>query len=100
MVRGLTSKMEQPIGGIPAEQAEYQKKLKAWLKMDSMVQKLMILNVNEQALLHLVNCESAKDMWDKFTSVYEGKNATNATSEVVCPKKSTRKMILRRTLQK
>lgn len=77
VVLGHTLKPEPPRGGTHAEQTEYQKKLKAWLKTDSTAQKFIILNVSGQSMLHLVSCDSAKDMWDKVTSVYEGKNATS-----------------------
>ncbi|KAM0728563.1 Retrovirus-related Pol polyprotein from transposon TNT 1-94 [Formica fusca] len=77
VVQGHATKPERPRGENQAEVTEYQKKLKAWVKTDSTAQKLLILNVSEQSMLHLVNCENAKEMWDKLVSVYEGKNATS-----------------------
>lgn len=77
VVMGGVTKPVQPAGGTQIEVAEYQKKLKAWVKADSTAQKLIILNVSEQCMLHLLNCQSGKEMWDKLTSVYEGKNATS-----------------------
>lgn len=35
----------------------------------------LILNVSEQSMLYLVHCATAQSMWNKFTSVYEGKSA-------------------------
>lgn len=57
--------------------SEYQKELRKWLKLDGMAQKLIVLHVSEQALLHVIECESAHQMWSKLKSVFEGKTETN-----------------------
>ena len=33
--------------------------------------------MDEKPLLHIINCESAKDMWKKLESVYEQKSDTS-----------------------
>lgn len=57
--------------------AEFQRKLKEWTKADSVAQKLIVLNVSEQPMLHILNCQTAAEMWRKLVKIYEGKNETN-----------------------
>lgn len=56
--------------------AEYRKNLKAWNILDSKAQKIIATTVSEQPLLHIMNCQSSKEMWDKLHEVFESKNET------------------------
>lgn len=42
--------------------AEYWKNLKAWNVLDSKAQKIIATTVSEQFLLHIMNCQSSKEM--------------------------------------
>ncbi|KMQ86070.1 copia protein [Lasius niger] len=56
--------------------AEYRKNLKTWNILDSKAQKIIATMVSEQPLLHIMNCQSSKEMWDKLHEVFESKNET------------------------
>jgi len=47
-----------------------------WKRADNKAQKYIVTSVDEQPLLYIMNCETAKEMWDKLLSVYEQKSAT------------------------
>lgn len=64
-------------GANAAAVAEYQKELRKWLKLDGTAQKLIVLHTSEQTLLHVIDCESAHQMWNKLKYVFEGKTETN-----------------------
>lgn len=49
-------------------------KLAAWEKADRTGQKVIGTTVGPQTLLHIINCESAAEMWNKLKSVYEQKS--------------------------
>jgi len=48
-----------------------------WKKADNKAQKYIVTSVDEQPLLFIMNCETAKEMWDKLLSIYEQKSATS-----------------------
>ena len=41
-----------------------------WIKLD-IVQCIIATSVDEELLLHTINCESTKDIWKKLESIYE-----------------------------
>ncbi|KMQ92052.1 integrase core domain protein [Lasius niger] len=73
VANGTVTKPELPNQNANAEiRAAYQKDLKQWLKLDGIAQKLIALDASEQSLLHIMNCESAHQMWNKLQSIYKG----------------------------
>lgn len=75
---GTITKPEPPsLDADVGTNATYQKDLKQWLKLDGTVQRLIVLHVSEQSLLHIINCENAHQMWSKLHSIYEGKTETS-----------------------
>lgn len=55
----------------------YEREVAAWLKSDRIGQKIIGTSVDPQALLHIINCETAAEMWNKLKSVYEQKSEVN-----------------------
>jgi hypothetical protein len=71
VVAGVQVKPQQEDG----KSAEiYEKELKEFTTKDSKAQELLVTSVEEQVLVHLLTCESAKEMWDKLLSIYEKKS--------------------------
>lgn len=60
-------------GDSPAPPAA-DEKYAAWLKLDMKAQRVIATTVGQQPLLHILNCKTAKDMWDKLFTVYEQKS--------------------------
>lgn len=56
---------------------EYEKKAKVWKKLDNIAQKIIVTTVAEQPLLHILNCQSSKEMWDKLNEIFENKSETS-----------------------
>lgn len=52
-------------------------KIKQWEKLDSRAQKVIVTTVGQQALLHIMNCNTAKEMWDKLHGIYEQKSESS-----------------------
>ncbi|KAL4104202.1 hypothetical protein QTP88_019511 [Uroleucon formosanum] len=48
-------------------------------KSDNKAQKYIVTSVNEQPLQYIMNCDTAKEMWDKLLSVYEQKSDSSVT---------------------
>ena len=46
---------------------------KEWKKADCKAQKIVLTTIGENALLHIMNCETSRDMWIKLHAVYEQK---------------------------
>lgn len=61
---------------IPSDIAEanYSKDLAEWTKNDARAQKVMVNSCSSNVLIHLCNCSTSKEMWDKLHSVYEHSN--------------------------
>lgn len=55
----------------------YSTNYKAWKKKDNKVQKYLSTTVGDQALLHIMNYNTAKEMWDKLHAVFEQKSQTS-----------------------
>lgn len=41
-----------------------------WTRKDSMAQKLIITSIDKKLLMHIINCKSSKEMYDKLCSIY------------------------------
>lgn len=52
-------------------------KLQEWEKLDRRAQKMIVMSVGPQALVHIMNCATSHAMWNKLESVYEQKAETN-----------------------
>ena len=52
-------------------QTEGSVKTEDWKKLDARAQKIIVTTVTDQALLHLVNCATSKEMWIKLNTIYE-----------------------------
>lgn len=52
----------------------YDKDLKAFNKKNVCAQRVIVTTIGEQPLLHIVNCNNAKDMWSKLHTVFEQKS--------------------------
>lgn len=50
---------------------------KVWKKADSTAQKLIATTVGQQPLMHIMNCNTANEMWLKLLSIYEQKTETS-----------------------
>lgn len=62
---------------LPAVSEAHQESLKAWKKLDYKAQKIIATTVGQQPLIHIMNYDTAKDMWDKLHRVYEQKSKTS-----------------------
>lgn len=43
----------------------------AWKKKDANAQKVIVLSLTKKSLMHIINCNTAHDMWLKLCSIYE-----------------------------
>lgn len=77
VVRGTLLKPERGNAGDAEATATYEKKLEKWNKLDSSAQKIIVQTVSRQCMLHIINCQTAKEMWDKLHSIYENKSETS-----------------------
>ncbi|KAH0820318.1 hypothetical protein GEV33_002473 [Tenebrio molitor] len=66
-----------PVQGQTIDETTFNRTLAAWKKNDSIAQRIIATTVEEKPLLHILNCKSAKDMWDKLIQVYEQKSETS-----------------------
>jgi len=48
-------------------------------KADNKAQKYIVTSVDKQPLQYIMNCDTAKEMWDKLLSVYEQKSDSSVT---------------------
>ena len=53
--------------------AQYAKNLEEWTKNDGIAQRIIATTVEKTPMLHIINLESAKEMWDKLHEVFENK---------------------------
>lgn len=60
-----------------AAQSIYELALKTWKKLDFKAQKIIATTVGPQPLIHIMNCDTAKGMWEKLHRVYEQKSETS-----------------------
>lgn len=73
VVNGTLKLPEQTAG----TNADTLKEINTWKKNDSVAQRIIATSIEEQPLLHIINCETSKAMWNKLTSVYEQKSEAN-----------------------
>lgn len=57
-----------------AEKTEAIKNIADWNKKDARAQKVIATAVSQKLIIHIMNCESAKEMWDKLHAVFERNN--------------------------
>lgn len=58
---------------IDDSKGNFQEQLKIWKKADHKAQKVIVTAVEHQAMLHIMNCTTAREMWVKLECVYEQK---------------------------
>ena len=68
---------ENVIAANAAATAQYETRLQEWKKKDGIAQKFIATSIEKQAILHVMNCENSKEMWDKLHAVYENKTETS-----------------------
>ncbi|XP_046435982.1 uncharacterized protein LOC124187836 [Neodiprion fabricii] len=56
--------------------AEHSRILRAWNKLDAIAQKIIVTTVSDQPLLHIINGEPARKMWQKLHDIFENKSET------------------------
>jgi hypothetical protein len=66
-----------PVQGPTIDEMTFNRTLAAWKENDSIAQRIIATTVEEKPLLHIFNCKSAKDMWDKLIQVYKQKSETS-----------------------
>ncbi|CAH2100508.1 unnamed protein product [Euphydryas editha] len=49
----------------------------AWVKKDVKAQSIIVSRLSEEAMIHVLTCETAAEMWKKLHSVFESKSATS-----------------------
>ena len=60
-----------------AARAAHTKELASWKKLDATAQKVIVRTIGPQPTMHIINCTSAADMWQKLSSIYEQKSETS-----------------------
>lgn len=58
-------------------ESDYRTKLEKYNKSDIKAQRAISSTIEKDALLHIVNCKTAAEMWAKLKSVYEQKSETS-----------------------
>ena len=58
-------------------EAMFDTELKRHSRNDSKAQKIIVISMGHEPMLHIVNCKYACDMWEKLESVYEQKSKTS-----------------------
>lgn len=53
------------------------KDLEEWNLLDAKAQKILVVSMGEEPMLHIMNCESAEGMWSVLESIYEQKCETS-----------------------
>lgn len=56
---------------------KYQKRLREWIKNDGMAQRYIVTSMENTPMLHIINCTTAHEMWEKLHRVYENKTETS-----------------------
>lgn len=49
-----------------------------WQKKDSKAQRIIVVAMSQETMIHIINCKYASEMWDKLESVFEQKSKTSA----------------------
>lgn len=77
IVAGQRPAPEAITQGEAATVAARARKIREWMKEDSVAQRIIVTSVTEPVLLHIINCTSSKQMWDNLCAVYENKTDTS-----------------------
>ena len=80
IVKGTSVKPEPLQAGQNVSATQKQERdalINAWLKKEKSAKKVIATTIGEQPTLHIINCASSKEMWDKLLSVYEQKSETS-----------------------
>lgn len=67
----------KPVKNDNEKQEDFDAKSKAWKLKDCKAQKHIVTSVGEEPLLHIMNCETAREMWTKLENVYEQKSKSS-----------------------
>ena len=59
------------------KQDVFNEKLKLWELNDSKAQTHIVTSLGQEPLLHIMNCETASEMWKKLETIYEQKSQTS-----------------------
>jgi len=43
----------------------------AWIRKDAKAQKLIVMSIDKKLMLHIMNCENAREMFNKLKSIFE-----------------------------
>lgn len=54
---------------------EHENKLREWKKKDAKAQKIIVTSIGQKVMIHILNCTTSKQMWDKLKSIYEQDNS-------------------------
>lgn len=73
----ITEDVVKPERGTEESEVTFLKRLKEWRKLDSIGQKIIATTVEDEVSLHIINCETTKDMWNKLVSIFERKSEAN-----------------------
>lgn len=57
--------------------AAYERRLAVWKKADAIVQSVIATSVALQPTLHITNCTTGRQMWQKLSDVYEQRSEKN-----------------------
>lgn len=75
VVSGNETKPEPAAANVEtAVVTETNKKILAWKKKDARAQGIIATTVGQKFIVHIMNCETAKAMWDKMHAVFEQNN--------------------------
>lgn len=56
---------------------DYAKNLADWKKNDAKAQKIIVTSIGQKVMIHILNCTTAQQMWEKLKSIYEQDNAAS-----------------------
>lgn len=77
-VDGSSPCPSRPAQDATAQQvSQYNLDLREWSKLDGKAQRLIITSLNEENMLHVMNKETAKEMWDTLHNTFETNTATS-----------------------
>ena len=81
IVEGTTAKPVAPTNAQKQAdrtlEGKYQKELAEWIKNDGVAQKYIVTSIKDSPMLHIINCSSSNEMWEKLHKVYENKSDTS-----------------------
>lgn len=88
VVTGDATRPTAPVNALPADENDvatvatanatartaYETALSTYTKKEMKAQKIIGLSLTKEPMMHIMNCENAKLMWDKLHSIYEQKS--------------------------